>query len=135
VYDLTNLPATSLRYARERGDSGFQQCGEQNLRFRRYPVAEIVQAIYEKGVLRPLRPLGLRERQVVRIQVQPEEIPPDENAAEAAIRALVAAGRLTPPLGHSQVIPIPDEEYEELADRLGQAPGKTLSEIIIEDRG
>ena len=97
-------------------------------------MAETVQAIYEKGVLRPLRPLGLRERQLVRIQVQPEEIPPDENEAEAAIRALVAAGRLTPPSGQSQVVPIPDEEYEELADRLGQAPGKPLSEIIIEGR-
>lgn len=98
-------------------------------------MAETVQAIYEKGVLRPLRPLGLRERQLVRIQVQPEEVPPDETEAEAAVRVLVAAGRLTPPPGHSMVIPIPDEEYEELADRLGRAPGKPLSQIIIEDRG
>jgi predicted DNA-binding antitoxin AbrB/MazE fold protein len=98
-------------------------------------MAEIVRAIYEKGVLRPLQPLKLREQQLVRIQVQPEEIPPDENEAEAAIRALVAAGRLTPPPGHSEVRPIPEEEYEELADRLGRAPGKPLSEIIIEERG
>jgi predicted DNA-binding antitoxin AbrB/MazE fold protein len=98
-------------------------------------VAEIVQAIYEKGVLRPLQPLGLQERQLVRIQVQPEESPQDENEAETAIRALVAAGRLTPPAGRSEFLPIPDKEYEELADRLGSTPGKALSEIIIEERG
>jgi predicted DNA-binding antitoxin AbrB/MazE fold protein len=98
-------------------------------------MAEIVKAIYEKGVLRPLQPLGLRERQLVRIQIQPEEAPQDETEAEAAIRALVAAGRITPPRGHSEVVPISDEEYEQLADRLGSAPGKALSEIIIEERG
>jgi len=32
-------------------------------------MAEIVTAVYEKGMLRPLQPLNLRERQTVRIQV------------------------------------------------------------------
>jgi hypothetical protein len=32
------------------------------------------------------------------------------------------------------VEPISEEERRELADRLGRAPGKPLSEIIIEDR-
>lgn len=37
-------------------------------------VPNIVQATYEKGVLRPVRPLDLPERQVVRISLGPELI-------------------------------------------------------------
>jgi len=95
--------------------------------------AEIVTAVYEKGVLRPLQPLDLEEHQTVRIQVVPEE--PAEDEGEAAIRVLVAAGLLTPPPRRSDVDPVSEEERRELADRLGRAPGKPLSEIIIEDRG
>lgn len=96
---------------------------------------EIVTAVYEKGVLRLLQPLNLRERQKVRIQVLQEELAETENEYEAAIRVLVAEGLLTPPPGRSDVPPISEQERLELADRLGSAPGKPLSEIIIEDRG
>ena len=95
---------------------------------------EIVTAVYEKGMLRPLQPLNLREQQRVRIQVLPEELAEAENEYEAAIRVLVAEGLLTPPPGCSDVPPIPEQERLELADRLGQAPGKPLSKIIIEER-
>ena len=95
-------------------------------------MAEIVTAVYEKGVLRPLQPLDLRENQTVRLQVLPEE-PADE--AEEVIQILVKAGLLTPPPGRSEVDPIPEEEHRELAERLGKVPGKPLSEIIIEERG
>jgi len=95
-------------------------------------MAEIVTAVYEKGVLRPLQPLNLEERQMVRLQVLPEE---QDSRAEEVIQALVEAGLLTPPLGHSDVDPISEEERRELAKILGQAPGKPLSEIIIEERG
>ena len=94
-------------------------------------MAEIVTAVYEKGVLRPLQPLNLEERQMVRLQVLPEE--PD-NEVEKVIQALVEAGLLTPPLGHSDVDPMSEEERRELAGILGRAPGKPLSEIIIEER-
>ena len=96
-------------------------------------MTETVKAVYENGVLRPLRPLKLRERQTVRLQIVPEELTDYED--EAAIRMLVEAGTLTPPPGHSDVEPISEEERRELADRLGRAPGKPLSEIIIQDRG
>ena len=95
-------------------------------------MAEIVTAVYEKGVLRPLQPLNLEERQTVRLQVLPEE---QDSNAEEVIQALVEAGLLTPPLGHSDVDPTSEEERRELAKVLGQAPGKHLSEIIIEERG
>ena len=48
---------------------------------------------------------------------------------------LVEAGTLTPLPGRSDVKPISEEERRELAKRLDRAPGKRLSEIIIEDRG
>jgi predicted DNA-binding antitoxin AbrB/MazE fold protein len=96
-------------------------------------MTETVKAVYENGVLRPLRPLKLRERQTVRLQIVPEELTDSED--EAAIRTLIEAGVLTPPPGRSDVEPISEQERRELADRLGRAPGKPLSEIIIEDRG
>ena len=96
-------------------------------------MAETVKAVYEKGALYLLQPLNLQEHQAVRIWVLPEE--PEKDEEEKAIGALVAAGRLTPPPRRSDVAPISEEERRALADRLGRAPGKPLSEIIIEERG
>jgi len=95
-------------------------------------MSQIVTAVYENGVLRLLSPLNLRERQTVRIQILPEE---PTNEAEQVIQTLVAAGLITPPPGHSDIEPVSEEERHELAEILGQAPGKPLSEIIIEERG
>ena len=69
----------------------------------------------------------------MRLQIVPEE--PTDSEDETAIRMLVEAGTLTPPPGRSNMEPISDHERRELADRLGRASGKPLSEIIIEDRG
>jgi len=49
-------------------------------------MTETITAIYEKGVLRPLQPLDLREQQRVRIQVVPDKT---EDEGDAAIRVLV----------------------------------------------
>jgi predicted DNA-binding antitoxin AbrB/MazE fold protein len=101
-------------------------------------MTEIVTAIYENGVLRPMHPLNLRERQAVRIQVLPEE-PPElaasEDELERIMQDLIKTGRLVPPPGRSDVEPMSEQERRALADRMGQMPGKPLSEIIIEDRG
>jgi predicted DNA-binding antitoxin AbrB/MazE fold protein len=96
---------------------------------------EIVTAVYEKGVLRPLQPLDLEERQMVRIQVVPEAVAEDEG--EEMIRLLVAAGlmRPRPKKGAPPPDPVSEEERLRLADIMGNAPGKPLSEIIIEERG
>jgi predicted DNA-binding antitoxin AbrB/MazE fold protein len=94
-------------------------------------MAEIVTAVYEQGVLRPLHPVDLRDQQTVRLQVLPE--PSDD--VDLAIEALIQAGLLTPPSGHSNIPSPSAEERRALAERLGQAPGKPLSEIIIEERG
>ncbi len=95
-------------------------------------MTEIVTAVYENGMLRPLQPLSLRERQTVRIQVLLEE-PAD--GVEKVIQKLIKAGVITPPPGHSEVDPVSEEERRELAEIMGRAPGKPLSEIIIEERG
>ena len=94
-------------------------------------MTEIVKAVYENGVLRPLRPLKLRERQTVRLQLLAEEPGQDEDEGQAAIRILVAAGLMRPPdRGTPPPDPVSEEERRTLAERLAHAPGKSLSEII-----
>jgi predicted DNA-binding antitoxin AbrB/MazE fold protein len=97
-------------------------------------MAEIVTAVYEKGVLRPLQPLNLRERQTVRLQIFPEE--PDDKVEEV-IQSLVTAGlmRPRPKRGTPPPDPVSEEERRRLADIMGRIPGKPLSEIIVEERG
>jgi len=98
-------------------------------------MAEIVTAVYERGVLRPLQPLNLRERQRVCIQVVPETTEEDEG--EEMVRLLVAAGlmRPRPRTGTRPPDPVSAEERRALAERLGRASAKPLSEAVIEDRG
>ncbi len=95
-------------------------------------MTETITAIYENGVLRPTRPLNLRDRQRVRIQVWAEE---PENELDQVLNALAQTGLLTLPPGQSTVEPMPEPERRALAETLGRAPGKPLSEIIIEERG
>ena len=57
-------------------------------------------------------------------QVLPQAPAEDETEAKAAIRVLVAAGRLVPPPGRSDVEPISEQERRELADRLGRAQAR-----------
>ena len=97
-------------------------------------MTETITAVYEKGILRPLQPLNLREQQRVRLQVLPEET---EDEGEAAIRILVAARLMHPPDRETPTPPdpVPEEERLALAERLTRTPGKSLSETVIEDRG
>ncbi|HLF25285.1 MAG TPA: antitoxin family protein [Anaerolineae bacterium] len=97
-------------------------------------MSETVRAVYENGVLRPLSPLNLRERQTVRVQVLPDDVSRDEGME--AVRVLVSAGLMR----HIERAPLPPDPVSErdrraLAERLARAPGKPLSEVIIEDRG
>ncbi len=101
-------------------------------------MTEIITAIYENGVLRPLRPLRLREQQQVRVRLldslQDEAI--DER--QLILNDLIAAGIIEehdPWLDVPEEDPVSAERRAELARLLGAVPGKPLSEIIIEDRG
>ncbi|MBD2775746.1 antitoxin family protein [Iningainema tapete] len=93
---------------------------------------EIITAVYENGVLRPLNPLYLQEHQTVRIQVLNEEPAMD---AEQIIQSLVAAGLVSPPPRRGDVEPVSEQAWRELTQRLEASPSKPLSEIIIEERG
>jgi predicted DNA-binding antitoxin AbrB/MazE fold protein len=100
----------------------------------------LIDAIYERGALRPLEPLKLRERQRVQLEVIIEEVPIDAAQAEveraAAVRILIEAGMLKS-VGQTVVVadPVSSEERQRLADLMGCAPGKPLSEIVLEERG
>jgi predicted DNA-binding antitoxin AbrB/MazE fold protein len=99
-------------------------------------MTEIVTAVYEKGMLRPLQPLKLRESQRVRIQVLPEHAVIQDDQVQALIQRLIAKGWMHPQT--SEPIPpdpVSEEERLRLADLMGSASGKPLSEIIIEERG
>ena len=98
-------------------------------------MVQVIKAIYEKGLLRPLCPLNLREHQTVHIQVLVDDLPITETPGEAA-RLMVAAGMMLPQVSG----PIPEDpvsvtERRMLANLLGAAPGKPLSEIILDERG
>ena len=75
----------------------------------------------------------------VRIQVlQDEQVPvKSEDEADEVIQRLIAAGlmRTRPERDVIPPDPLSAEERKELAERLGRAPGKSASEMVIEDRG
>ena len=97
-------------------------------------MSQIVTAVYENGVLRPLHPLPLSEHQTVRLQLLPEVT---HNTIEEIIQLMVTAGLMRPQSIPNSVPPDPVSatERRELAQAVGQAPGKPLSEIIMEERG
>jgi len=89
-----------------------------------------IAVVYEKGMLRPLRPLNLPERTQLQIRiVQPEEGGLSE--ADKAYRVLVQAGLLQP------VLPMASEPVSE-SDRLQAAraygDAGSLSDWIIAER-
>ncbi|MBV9387856.1 MAG: antitoxin family protein [Chroococcidiopsidaceae cyanobacterium CP_BM_ER_R8_30] len=95
-------------------------------------MSEIITDVYENGVLRPLSSLPLQEHQTVRLQVLNSEPSTD---VQQVIQSLIEAGVVTPPPHRNDIEPVSEEARWELAQKLGQCPGKPLSEIIIEDRG
>ena len=97
-------------------------------------MSQIVTAVYEKGVLRPLHPVNLRDRQQVHLQVLADDW--EENDAWTAVSVLVGAGLMrSPRQGTPPPDPVSKEERLALAKRISKAPGKSLSDIVIEDRG
>jgi predicted DNA-binding antitoxin AbrB/MazE fold protein len=95
-------------------------------------MADTITAIYENGVLRPLGPLSLQDGETVELQVSPAN---PKILAEFAVQSLVEKGVLTPPPNDPKIKSVTQEEVCKLATKLGAKPGKSLSEIIIEDRG
>ncbi len=89
-------------------------------------------AVYEHGLLRPLESLALHEKQCVRIQIEPVK---QIETVEHVFQFLTNIGWLTPPSGQSRVKPVSLKERSSVADILGKAARKPVSEMVIEDRG
>jgi predicted DNA-binding antitoxin AbrB/MazE fold protein len=95
-------------------------------------MSQLVTAIYENGVLRPLTPLTLPEHTEVQIYVQStlNAVAHRQQVAEA----LVMAGLTLPT---QEIAPtsklLSTQQRQELAQRFGSA-GRPLSELIIEER-
>ena len=104
-------------------------------------MTKIITAVCENGVLRPLDAVPLPEGSILKLQVLTEDpIPASPKTVPVkqyspGIQALIDAGVITPPRHRHGIKSVSEEARRELADRLGQRPGKPLSEIIIEDRG
>jgi len=91
-----------------------------------------IMAVYEYGLLRPLEPLILSEKQMVRLQVEPEN---QIDTVEQVFQFLINIGWLTPPSNQPKVKSVSLEERNRIAYILGKAARKPVSEMIIEDRG
>jgi predicted DNA-binding antitoxin AbrB/MazE fold protein len=89
-----------------------------------------IAVIYEKGVLRPLRPLNIPEHTRLKIRIME---PGDDGMTEAekAYQVLVQAG-LIRPSSPSEVEPVSESERLQAADEYGQAG--PLSDLIIAER-
>lgn len=96
-------------------------------------MSEIIQAIYENGILRPLQPLDLPENKIVEIEMRDEISDGKETHRSKVSRVLREAG-LTSPLKFS--VTEKDILSEEERERLGKlfSGGKPLGDYIDEDR-
>lgn len=91
-----------------------------------------IMAIYEHGLLRPLEPLILPENQKVLIHVLTE---PVVDKTDQIIQHLVKIGLLTPSTHPIKTPLISKAERRKLADALAHNAKRSLSEIVIEERG
>jgi predicted DNA-binding antitoxin AbrB/MazE fold protein len=95
-------------------------------------VPETITATYRNGSLHPASPLNLSDNQSVRIIVLPAE--PHDATKDELLHIMRNAGlirsdcRSTLPVPHD---PVSEKRRMEIAEKLGQAEGKPLSEIIL----
>lgn len=99
-------------------------------------MSEIITAIYEKGVLRPVNPLSLNEGQIVRLRRETENEAKDtKTELEKLLDKLAAAGILHQPSKPNQLDTDVEKKWREVFENLKVRAGKLASEIIIEERG
>ncbi|MBN1886850.1 MAG: antitoxin family protein [Thermoflexales bacterium] len=93
-----------------------------------------IMTIYENGILRPLVPLALPERARVQVHVEQVLAPTDSSEHRRQVHeALIAAGLSLPTsMFKLSSAPVSEERRDELAHLF--APGRPLSELIIEER-
>lgn len=96
---------------------------------------EIITAVYENGVLRPVNSVSLSEGQTVRIKIVPEvSLGVPKTDLDKAFQILVDEGVMSLPPKYGQVDPA-ELARREQDRKLVKIEGKPLSETIIEDRG
>ena len=95
-------------------------------------MSELVAAVYENGLLRPLRPLHLDEQQTVLIGIVPQT---GNEEVDRITAELVLAGVLTLPEPSDESGDyISDEQLKALSSKVGSQLSRPLSEFIIEER-
>ncbi len=96
---------------------------------------EIITAVYENGVLRPVNSVTLSEGQTVRLKIVPEGSSSEEKTdIDQAFQNLVDAGVMSLPPKYGNIDPA-ELARREQERKLVKIEGKPLSETIIEDRG
>lgn len=96
---------------------------------------ETITATYRNGSLHPASPLNLSDNQSVRIIVLPAE---PHDAKDEFLQIMRNAG-LIRRSDRQSALPVPPDPVSEkrrmeIAEKLGQAKGKPLSEIILSER-
>lgn len=95
-------------------------------------MSQVVLAVFEQGLLRPLKPLNLKEHQTIRLQIISET---GVDKDEERLKAWIKMGLVTPAKGTSKTRILSKASRTKLADSLGKTIQKPLSEIIMEERG
>jgi predicted DNA-binding antitoxin AbrB/MazE fold protein len=101
---------------------------------------EIITAVYENGVLRPVNSVTLTEGQTVRLKIVPEGSSSEEkNNIDQAFPNLIDTGVMNLPPKYGQIDPAElarrEQVWREQISQMKPLSGKSLSETIIEDRG
>ena len=89
-------------------------------------MSQIIMAVHEHGLLRPLEPLKLPERHKVRIKIVSE---PVVDKGDEIIQFLAKMGLITPPSNPSRSSSISKAERRKLSDAMVKNSKQTLSEL------
>jgi len=92
---------------------------------------QVVNTIYKQGSFHPLEPIFIKEKQTVRILIIAEN---SYNEA-ISVNYYNDIDWLTLPSDKPDVKPVSIKERQRIAEILGKASSKPVSEMIIEDRG
>lgn len=98
-------------------------------------MGQTITAVYENGVLRPLKPLALPEHAQVELDIRPLIAPADAAAQREQVRrALADAGLLASTASvPEQKSPLSVQERSALAQTLADAGVSPLSKAILEE--
>jgi predicted DNA-binding antitoxin AbrB/MazE fold protein len=91
---------------------------------------QVITAVYENGVLRPLKPLNLPEHKTVNIQILPDQV---IEQFEAALQLLAEEGVVSLP-DSTAIQPMSTEERLKLTQYLAKVGNVSLSEKVIAER-